>query len=93
MSCLDECLQKYGSANVWKYCCQVFDYMVLGAVRSFHLVVGIFMEWVMVRLLMEGFYVFTVDCHRKSNRSITSGRYNAVKKYLIRAHSVVGFPF
>ena len=28
----DECIVKYGNANVWKYCCQVFDYMTLAAI-------------------------------------------------------------
>ena len=27
----DECHRKYGSANVWRYCCEVFDYLALGA--------------------------------------------------------------
>ena len=27
----DECHRKYGSANVWRYCCDVFDYLALGA--------------------------------------------------------------
>ena len=28
----DECLRKYGSANVWGYCCDIFDYLALGAI-------------------------------------------------------------
>lgn len=28
----DECLRKYGNANIWRYCCEVFDYVSLGAV-------------------------------------------------------------
>ncbi|EEB05796.2 serine/threonine protein phosphatase [Schizosaccharomyces japonicus yFS275] len=28
----DECNRKYGSANVWRYCCEIFDYMALGAI-------------------------------------------------------------
>lgn len=28
----DECSRKYGSVNVWRYCCEVFDYLSLGAI-------------------------------------------------------------
>ena len=28
----DECLRKYGSVNVWRYCTEVFDYLSLSAV-------------------------------------------------------------
>jgi len=27
----DECIRKYGSANVWRYCTEVFDYFTLAA--------------------------------------------------------------
>lgn len=28
----DECMRKYGNANPWKYCVEVFDYLNLAAV-------------------------------------------------------------
>ena len=28
----DECLRKYGSVNVWRYCTEIFDYLSLSAV-------------------------------------------------------------
>ena len=28
----DECQRKYGSSNVWRWCCEVFDYWALGAI-------------------------------------------------------------
>lgn len=30
----DECIQKYGNATAWKYCCSVFDYLTLAAVMK-----------------------------------------------------------
>jgi len=27
----DECMRKYGSINVWRYCTEVFDYLALAA--------------------------------------------------------------
>jgi serine/threonine-protein phosphatase 4 catalytic subunit len=27
----DECMRKYGNANVWRFCCELFDYLSLGA--------------------------------------------------------------
>lgn len=28
----EECIRKYGSANVWRYCCEIFDYLSLAAI-------------------------------------------------------------
>ena len=28
----EECLKKYGNANTWRYCIEVFDYLALAAV-------------------------------------------------------------
>ncbi len=28
----DECLRKYGSLNVWRYCTEIFDYLSLAAI-------------------------------------------------------------
>lgn len=30
----DECLRKYGNANAWRYCTEVFDFLTL-SVRGF----------------------------------------------------------
>lgn len=30
----EECQRKYGNANPWKYCCEVFDLLAVAAVRA-----------------------------------------------------------
>lgn len=30
----DECLRKYGSATVWRYCTDIFDYLRSGSVQT-----------------------------------------------------------
>ena len=73
MKQLDECQTKYGNANVWKYCCSVFDYLTLAAVRnerSFIIFCNEKSYMVWHRLLTELFYVYMVDYHPISKHSI-----------------------
>ena len=61
---VDECQQKYGSATVWKACCNVFDYLNLAAVSFAHLSVLIDLSKSCHRLLMAKLYAFMADYRR-----------------------------
>jgi hypothetical protein len=69
MSCLEECMSKYGNARVWRACSQVFDYLPLAAVRNDTRVIFVFMV-LYTRLLMDLFYVFMQAFPLKFIRSI-----------------------
>ena len=36
----DECLRKYGSVNVWRYCTEIFDYLALTALIEDQVILG-----------------------------------------------------
>lgn len=50
---VDECQTKYGNANVWKACCNVFDFITLAAVHLAH-----------VRLSMAVCYAYMAVYHQ-----------------------------
>ena len=37
----EECVRKYGNANSWKYCVEVFDFLNLAAVSHSHYILNI----------------------------------------------------
>lgn len=40
----EECVRKYGNANPWKYCVEVFDYLNLAAVRNITLEAAVVLQ-------------------------------------------------
>ena len=53
----DECVQKYGNPNAWKWCTQVFDLLAVAAVS---LLLFSFKTYFFYRSLMGKFFVCTV---------------------------------
>jgi hypothetical protein len=75
---------RYGNANAWKYCTQVFDYLTLaclidGRVMCVH--AGLSPE-IKVLLFVEGLFVLlTCFCFR---RWIKCARFLAIRRFLTR---------
>ena len=47
----EECVRKYGNANSWKYCVEVFDFLNLAAVSHFHYILDFDARILLVLLL------------------------------------------
>ncbi len=65
----DECQNKYGNANAWRYCCRVFDLLTIAAVsgsllNTTYCIVNV--AACMCRSLMSRYYVCMVGYHQKS---------------------------
>jgi serine/threonine-protein phosphatase 2A catalytic subunit len=85
----DECLRKYGNANVWKYFTDLFDYLPLTAVVENQ--VCLYMSYVdcAVFICPTRFSVFMVDCHRLWILWITSVLWIAFRKFRMKVRCVV----
>jgi serine/threonine-protein phosphatase 4 catalytic subunit len=67
----DECLRKYGSLNVWRYCTEIFDYLSLAALidnRIFCVHGGLSPS---IQNLDEVFVLKIDQGNRQKNRSAT----------------------
>ena len=79
----DECLRKYGNANVWKYFTDLFDYLPLTALVD-NQVGTLCLYMTVIMIFYVAFYrssVFMVGYHRLSTLLIISGPSTGFKKY------------
>nr|CAD7447180.1 unnamed protein product [Timema bartmani] len=66
----DECQNKYGNANAWKYCCGVFDLLTVAAVSS-HLFILLPFAFIFLILSTNKFCASTADFPRTFGHWIT----------------------
>lgn len=78
----DECLRKYGNANVWKFFTDLFDYLPLTALIDNQ--VGPSLRCPPLALTLRRSSACTAVCHPRSTRSTTSDLSTVYKKYRTR---------
>ncbi len=86
----EECVKKYGNANPWKYCVEVFDYLNLAAVSDsmqYHQII-VTSSLFITSWLIIGSFVFMVVCRRFFAPLIKFKSSNDYKKSLIKALTV-----
>lgn len=61
----DECLRKYGSVTVWRYCTEIFDYLSLSAIIDGKVTVLFFTVLSFLTFLPEKLF-FATSCKKYS---------------------------
>ena len=97
----EECMRKYGNANPWKYCVEVFDYLNLAAVKNCNHTCSISLSLKLSihskiscistndSLWMIIFSVSMVACHPSYAVSIKCKLLKECRKYRILGHTVI----
>lgn len=88
----DECLRKYGNANVWKFFTDLFDYLPLTALIDNQVsdLTKNSCLWDFTKCDIRS-SVFTVVCHRRSTLLTTLDLLTVFRRFLMRALCVIFF--
>uniref|UniRef100_A0A8D8U092 Serine/threonine-protein phosphatase n=1 Tax=Cacopsylla melanoneura TaxID=428564 RepID=A0A8D8U092_9HEMI len=88
----DECLRKYGSITVWRYCTEIFDYLSLSAIIDGRVSREQYSTICHCRLLLtEGYSVFTVVSHPLYKLWIKSEQLTESKKFLTMVQCAISY--
>lgn len=83
----EECMRKYGNANPWKYCVEVFDYLNLAAVSMCCWIVLNFCDIAFCSWWTGKFSVFMEACHPNCAPLIRSSCWSECRRFLMMVHT------